>query len=66
MAWPSFDALHIEAQVAKQVAAPAVTRTPNLHRATRSLIEECGWKDGGSGDSAEEKTLSNEKKKQST
>ena len=28
------------------MAAPAETRTPNLHRATESLIEECGWKDG--------------------
>ena len=32
-----------EAKVAEQVAAPAETRTPNLHRAT-SLTRECGWK----------------------
>jgi hypothetical protein len=38
MAWPNFSDLG-GAQVANQVAAPAVTRTPNLHRATKSLIE---------------------------
>jgi hypothetical protein len=35
-------------KVAKQVAAPAETRTPNLYRAMKSLIEECGWKGGDS------------------
>jgi hypothetical protein len=32
-----------------KVAAPAETRTPNLHRAKKSLTEECGWKGGGVG-----------------
>jgi hypothetical protein len=53
MAWPTF-ILEMEREVDNQVAAPAETRTPNLHRAKVSLIEECGWKDGDSGDSAEE------------
>src|ERR1700719_2552766 len=40
-------------EVDKQMAAPAETRTPNLHRANQSApIEECGWKGGDSGDSA--------------
>ena len=34
MAWPNFYPLMVEAKVAEQVAAPAETRTPNLHRAT--------------------------------
>jgi len=33
----------------EQVAAPAVTRTPNLHRA-KIAPQECGWKDGDNGD----------------
>jgi hypothetical protein len=36
----------MEAEVDKQVAAPAETRTPTLHRAQQSLTEECGWKGG--------------------
>jgi hypothetical protein len=32
----------------------------------KSLAEECGWKGGDSGDSAGEKTLSNEKTKEPT
>src|SRR5438093_225298 len=48
----------MEREVDKQVAAPAETRTPNLHRAKKSLIEECGWKGGDSvGDSAERTSL---------
>ena len=42
MAWPT-SILNIGRQVAKQVAAPAETRTPNLHRA-RIAHQECGWK----------------------
>jgi hypothetical protein len=41
---PSRDGREVE----NQVAAPAVTRTPNLHRANKSLTEECGWKGGDS------------------
>jgi len=51
IAWPNFhpgDGREVD----NQVAAPAETRTP-LHRATKSLTEECGWKGGDSGDSAE-------------
>jgi hypothetical protein len=36
--------------VDNQVAAPAETRTPNLHRANQSLNEKCGWKGGDSDD----------------
>ena len=43
-------------EVDKQMAAPAETRTPNLHRANQSApIDECGWKGGDSGNSAENK-----------
>jgi hypothetical protein len=55
----------MEREVDKQVAAPAETRTPNLHRAKKSLTKECGWKGGDSdGDSAGEKIVSNEKTKE--
>ena len=47
----------MEREVDNQVAAPAETRTPNLHRAKTSLIKECGWKGGDSGNSAGEKHL---------
>src|SRR5260370_40939617 len=54
--WPGpTSILGMEREVDNQVAAPAETRTPNLHRAKESLIEECGWKGGASGDSAGEK-----------
>jgi len=42
------------------VAAPAETRTPNLHAANKSLIKEWGREGGDSGDSAE-KTLAQRK-----
>ena len=45
MAWPNFHR-EMEAEVENQVAAPAATRTPNLHRAKQWLTEECGWKGG--------------------
>src|SRR6266567_177159 len=51
VAWPSFH-LRDGREVAKQVAAPTETSTPNLHRAIKSLTKECGWKGGYSGDSA--------------
>jgi hypothetical protein len=62
--------LKVGREVENQVAAPAETRTPNWHRANKSLNQECGWKGGDSGDSAGEKntrkTLSNKKTKEST
>jgi hypothetical protein len=64
MAWPSFHPKDGR-EVDNQVAAPAEMRTPNLHRVKqKSLNEECGWKGGDNGDSAGEKTLSNEKPKE--
>ena len=38
IAGPTFCA-YVKRQVANQIAAPAATRTPNLHRAKRSLLE---------------------------
>jgi hypothetical protein len=38
MAWPNFHR-KMETEVDNQVAASAATRTPNLHRAKKSLIE---------------------------
>jgi len=64
MAWPT-SVEQMEREVDNQVAAPAETRTPNLHRASKSLIEECGWKGGDSGDSAGEKPCPTKKQKNS-
>jgi hypothetical protein len=49
-----------ELQVDNQVAAPAVTRTPNLHRAKIRSSSSADVR-GDSGDSEKEKSLSNEK-----
>src|ERR1700739_2331014 len=56
MAWPALHAL-AERQGAKQIAAPAEPRTPNMHRANRIAPRECGWKHGDSGYSAGEQNL---------
>ena len=53
IAWPSFHR-EMKTEVDNQVAAPAETRTPNLHRASQIAQSECGWKGGDSGDSAGE------------
>jgi hypothetical protein len=53
----------MEIKVDNQVAAPTETRTPNLHRANRSLNEECGWKGGDRGDSGEKKPCPTKKQK---
>ena len=39
IAWPRFHSQRAEPQGAKQMAAPAEPRTPNLHRANESLLE---------------------------
>jgi hypothetical protein len=57
IAWPRFDSPRAESQGAKQMAAPAETRTPNMHRAKRIAPRECEWKHGDSGYSAGEKDL---------
>src|SRR5207344_1067828 len=57
MAWPGFHSQRAEPQGANQIAAPAETRTPNMHRAKRIAPRECGWKHGDSGHSAGEKTF---------
>jgi hypothetical protein len=38
IAWPTFHS-EVKQQVANQMAAPAETRTPNMHRANESLLE---------------------------
>jgi hypothetical protein len=52
IAWPRFHSARAEPQGAKQIAAPAETRTPNVHRAKRIAPRECEWKHGDSGNSA--------------
>jgi hypothetical protein len=47
-AWPNY-IFRDEVEVDNQVAAPAETRTPNLHGANQDRSPECGWKDGVSG-----------------
>jgi hypothetical protein len=45
-------------EVDNQVAAPAVNENAQLAPSeSKSLLQECGWKDGVSGDSAGEKNL---------
>src|SRR6202008_440530 len=61
MAWPRFHSARVEPQGAKQMAAPAEPRTPNMHRAKRIAPRECGWKHGDGGHSAGEKHLSHKK-----
>ena len=39
IAWPRFHSARAEPQGAKQIAAPAEPRTPNVHRANESLLE---------------------------
>jgi hypothetical protein len=49
-------------EVANQVAAPAVNENAQLAPSeSKPLLEECGWKDGVSGDSAGEEILTNKK-----
>ena len=65
IAWPRFHSPRAEPQGAKQMAAPAETRTPNMHRANQSLLESAN----GSIATAtrqEEKNLSKEKTKEPT
>jgi hypothetical protein len=45
----------MEREVDNQVAAPAETRTPNLHRANKIAHLECGWKGGDSASDSAEK-----------
>jgi len=53
----------VKREVANQVAAPAETRTPNVHRAKRIAPRECGWKHGDSGHSARKKYRDQQKPK---
>jgi hypothetical protein len=61
MAWPTSIGM-MELEVENQVAAPAETRTPNLHRANKnrsSRVRMEGWRQWRLG---RRKTLSNGKK----
>jgi hypothetical protein len=53
----------MEREVDNQVAAPAETRTPNLHRAKSQIKSADGGVDSGS---VEKKIMSNEKTKEPT
>jgi hypothetical protein len=64
-AWPNFY-LRDGREVDKQVAAPAETRTPNLHRATKSLTESADGRVATAGGSAEEKQVTNQNHAEST
>ena len=51
MAWPNFHR-EMEGEVENQVAAPAATRTPNLHRAkqiAQRRVRMEGWRQGWLG-----------------
>ncbi len=64
IAWPA-SVVMMEREVDNQVAAPTETRTPNLHRAKKSLTKSA---DGRVATVAtrREKNLSNEKTKEPT
>jgi hypothetical protein len=57
IAWPRFHSPRAEPQGAKQMAALAEPRTPNMHRAKQIAPRECGWKHGDSGYSAGEENV---------
>ena len=63
IAWPNFQSKQMEREVDNQVAAPAETRTPNLHRAKSQIKSADGGVDSGS---VEKKIMSNEKTKEPT
>src|ERR1700727_724540 len=46
LAWPNTPSARSSERSQYQVAAPSESRTPNLHRASKRLTPECGWKGG--------------------
>jgi hypothetical protein len=62
---PTFHA-KVKREVVNQVAAPAEPRTPNLHRANESLLESANGSMATVGNSAGEKSKSNNMKQEST
>ena len=62
IAWPTFHR-SVKRQGAKQMAAPAETRTPNLHRANESLLESANGSMATVANSAEEKPCPTKQKK---
>jgi hypothetical protein len=65
IAWPSFHP-KMETEVENQVAAPAETRTPNMHRANESLLESADGSMATAATRRENKTLFNEASENST
>lgn len=61
IAWLTFLSA-VKRQMANQIAAPAETRMPNMHRAKRTAPRECGWQAWRQWHSAGEKPLPHEKK----
>jgi len=59
--WPG--QVFVRMEVDNQVAAPAETRTPNCTEPKQNRSMRVRWKGGDSGDSAEKKSLFNEKQK---
>jgi hypothetical protein len=57
IAWPRFHSRRAEPQGAKQMAAPAEPRTPNLHRANESLPESANGSMATVATRREEKNL---------
>jgi hypothetical protein len=58
--------LKVKRQVANQIAAPAELRTPNMHRAMRSLLESADGSMATAANSAEEKPLPQKKNREFT
>jgi hypothetical protein len=63
IAWPGFHSARAEPQGAKQIAAPAEPRTPNLHRANQSLLESANGSMATVATRREEKNLVQRKNK---
>jgi hypothetical protein len=63
MAWPNFHR-EMESEVENQVAAPAETRTPNLHRANKSLTKSADGRVATGLVGTRSKELKTERKKQ--
>ena len=66
IAWPGFHSLRAEPQGDKQMAAPAEPRTPNLHRAKRSLFESADGSMATVATRREKNPLSQKKNKEPT
>ena len=66
IAWPRFHSARAEPQGAKQIAAPAETRTPNVHRAKPIALKSANGSMATVATRREKKTLFNEARQEST